>query len=138
MTTTFTSLSHFPLEPSSTMPLEIPANKTQAASTLSSTLFFHLSFSFCSVRCGGVLDLMSLPYPRLSDLPFPRLVHTLYSSYSACIIGGVRVPVSSKFGNWKFRRRFRRSILAEVSGSTNVTSRQASTRRVGHPCQEAI
>ena len=48
--------------------------------------FLFLPVRLDSVRCGGVLDLMSLPYPRLPDLLFPRLIPTLFSSYSACII----------------------------------------------------
>ena len=31
------------------------------------------------------LLLVGMPYPRLADLLFPRLVPTSYSSYSACI-----------------------------------------------------
>ena len=47
-------------------------------------LFYFIFFFFISpspldsVRCGGVLDFMSLPYPHLPDLP---LSHTLYLPY---------------------------------------------------------
>ena len=77
------------------MPLEIPApSRGYPQSNFSPTpsfsfyfIFFYIYFilfdSFVyggvrldSVRCGGVFDLLSLPYPRLPVCRFPHLLST--------------------------------------------------------------
>ena len=45
----------------------------------------HYRVLTTNLQVNSLLDLLSLPYPRLPELAFPRLVPTVFSSYSACI-----------------------------------------------------